>query len=90
MEQILYIRFGKAQRLKWLGYIMGMEDNRLVVSITEWKPLGMIVKKKPWKRCMDDLLDDVKIMRMTNWMRNVRNREVLHKIVEKAKTHKGL
>ena len=59
-------------------------------SITDWKLLGEKAKGKPGKRCMDGLLDDMKLIRMKNWKNNKINREISHKFVEKAKTHRGL
>ena len=54
-------------------------------SMTDWKPLGREVKAKSKKMWIDNLLDGMKIMRMTNWMRKTRNREVWHKLVGKGK-----
>ena len=62
-----------------------MDDNRMVESITDWKPMEKMAKKKSRKRWMDNLLDGMKIMRITNWMRNIRNKEVWHKLLKKAK-----
>ena len=45
-------------------------------------------KGKPRKIWKNNLLDDMKIM-MINWMKNSRNREICHKLMEKAKTHKA-
>ena len=52
-----------------------MDYKRIVKSITDWKPQGKKAKGKPAKGWIDDPFDDMKIMRMTNWMRNARNRK---------------
>jgi hypothetical protein len=51
------------------------------------KPLGEKAKGNCRKILMDYLLDDMKITRMTNWMKKTRKREVWYKFVEKAKAH---
>ena len=48
-------------------YIVRMNVKRMVKSITDWKPLRKKVKGQQPRK--SGLLDDIKIMRMANWMR---------------------
>ena len=81
----------KARRLKWFGHIVRMDEKRTVKSVRDWKPVGNKAKRIPRKRWMDDTLDDMKMMRMTNWKRNARNREVWHKhLWRKLKTERRI
>ena len=61
-----------------------------IENITVWKSLGKKAKGKSKKRWMYILFDDMKIMRKANSMKNTRNKEVWHILVEKAKIHKVL
>ena len=54
--------------------MLRMDDKIMAKSITDWKQLGKKVRTKPRKIRMDYLLDDKKIMRMTNWMKNTKKR----------------
>ena len=52
-----------------------MDDKRMVKSITDSKPLvKKAAKGKIREIRIDDILDDMKIMRMTNWVTNTGNR----------------
>jgi hypothetical protein len=84
------VRFIKAQRLKWLGHIVRMEQVRMVKKLAEWNPTGRRLKGRPKRRWMEDVLEDLLIMKTKNWKQKVVNREAWNKLVEKAKTHTGL
>ena len=72
------VRFIKVQRLKCLGQIVKIDDNIMVKSISYRKLLGKKSKGKPKK-----------IMRITNSMKNIKNRGVRNKLGEKAQTYTG-
>ena len=52
--------------VKLLGRSMRMDDTRSMKIRTDWKPLGRTTNGQPTKIWMNDLLDDMKRMRMTN------------------------
>jgi len=43
----------RQMRLKWLGYVLRMKDNRLTKSVHQWYPTGKRSRGRPNKRWMD-------------------------------------
>ena len=62
-------------------------DKRMVKPITDWKLLRMKAKGKPRKTLMDNLLDNMKIMRMSNGWR-MQETEKFGINMLRAETHK--
>jgi hypothetical protein len=74
------------QRLSWLGHVENMADDDNVKKIKRWKPMS----KRPIgrrKTCWeDDVLEDIKSMKVCDWKNVVQNRDRRKKVAEKAKT----
>jgi hypothetical protein len=83
-------RFIKAQRIKWLGHIQRMDTSRITKRILEWKPTGSRSLGRQRLRCLDDVCDDLKALKVRNWKELAMDRKVWNDQSEKAKTHKGL
>ncbi|CAH2084448.1 unnamed protein product [Euphydryas editha] len=85
------VRFCKSQRLRWAGHLERMPETRAAKIISEWTPQQKRPRGRPrkrWKNCIEE--DLRKIGKFTNWRRVARDRDKWRKIVEEAKTHKGL
>jgi hypothetical protein len=52
----------------------------MMKCITDYQNMGNKAKGKHKKRWINDLLNDIKIIRMTNCMKNARNGEVWKKL----------
>ena len=84
------IRFIKSERLKWLGHVERMPNEREVTRIYKWKPLAPRPKGRPKNRWEDDVRMDLQKMKIKNWKRSVLDRDSWRTIVERTKTHKKL
>jgi len=63
------IRFIKSQRLKWLGHVERMPNEREDTRIYKWKPLASRPKWRPKNRWEDDVRKDLQKMKIKNWKR---------------------
>jgi hypothetical protein len=90
IKQKNIIRFIKSQRLKWLGHVERMPNEREVTRIYKWKPLASIPKGRLKNRWEDDVRMDLQKMKIKNWKRGVLGRDSWRTIVEQTKTHKEL
>jgi hypothetical protein len=61
------LRFNKAQRVKWLGHIQSMDTSRTAKRIFDWKPIGRRSLGRLRLRWLDDVCDDLKVLKVRNW-----------------------
>ena len=80
------INYIKAQRLGWFGHVNRMSDDRMGKSLYKWKPLNIRAKGRPKNRWEDDVLIDIKLLKVKNWPKSIQDRKEWKKLVEKAKT----
>ena len=66
-----------------------MEDIKLVKKITEWDPIGIRTKEQPQNRWRDEVINDLKKLKLRNWIELVRDRKTWHDLVQKTKPHVG-
>jgi hypothetical protein len=59
MKKHHIIRFIIFQRLKWLGYVERLPNEREVTRIYKWKPLASRSKGRPKNRWVDDVRMDL-------------------------------
>ena len=78
------VRFIKAQRIKWLGHIQRMDQERPVM-----KPMGTRPVGRPRQRWQEDVMEDIKKWKLKNWKETAKDR-TWRDLAEKAKPHKGL
>ena len=83
-------KFIKSQRLKWLGHVERMPNEREVTIIYKWKPLASRPKGRPENRWEDDVRMELQKMKIKNWKRSVLDRDSWRTIVEQTETHKEL
>jgi hypothetical protein len=84
------VRFIKAQRIKWLGHIQRMDQTRPTRKLLDWKPMGTRPVGRPRLRLQEDVMEDLKKLKVKNWKKAAKDRRIWRAMTEKAKTHKGL
>ena len=72
----------KAQRLSWFGHTNRMPETGTVERIHKWKPFTGRPAGRPKSRWVDDVRNDLKIMK---WAEQVQDRLKWKDAVEKAK-----
>jgi hypothetical protein len=84
------VRFIKAQRIKWLGHIQRMDRAKPTRKLLDWRPTGTRPVGKPRQRWQEDVMEDLKKLKVKNWKEAAKDRRTWRDLTEKAKTHKGL
>jgi hypothetical protein len=84
------VRFIKAQRIKWLGHIQRMNQTRPTRKILDWKPMGTRPIGKPRQRWQEDVMEDLKKLKIKNWKETAKNSRTWKDLAEKVKTYKGV
>jgi hypothetical protein len=84
------VRFIKAQRMKWLGHIQRMDQARPTRKLLDWKHMGTRPVGKPRQRWQEDVMEDLKKLKVKNWKEAAKDRRTWRDLAEKAKPHKGL
>jgi hypothetical protein len=57
--------------------------------ILEWKPMGSRPLGRPRMRWLDDVCDDLKVLKVRNWKELANDRKAWNEFSVKAKTNKG-
>jgi hypothetical protein len=83
------INYIKAQRLSWFGHVQRMPASSTVKKIFKWTPLSTKSKGRPKQRWENNIIQDIRQMKIKNWTTCVQDRATWKNIVEKAKTFKG-
>ena len=78
--------FIKKQRLNWLGHVERMVEDDNVQKIKRWKPMSKRPIGRSKTRREDDVLEDIKNMKVGNWKKIVQNKDSWKKVVEQAIT----
>jgi hypothetical protein len=61
------VRFIKAQRIKWLGNIQRLDRARPTGKLLDWKPMGNRPVGKPRQRWQENVMEDLKKLKVKNW-----------------------
>ena len=84
------MKFIKAQRKRWLGHVKRMD----VGAMPRKKMEGRLVigrrKGRPRLIWMDDVVADLKEMKIKQWMEKTKDRKQWRLFVEEAKAHPEL
>jgi hypothetical protein len=84
------VRFIKAQRIEWLGDIQRMDQARPARKLLDWKPMGIRPVGRPRERRQENVMEDLKKLKVKNWKEIVKDRRTWWDLAEKAITSKGL
>jgi hypothetical protein len=84
------LRFIKAQRINYLGHILRMDQTRPARRLLDWKPMGSKPVGRPRQRWQENVIEDLKKMKIKNWKETAKDRRTWRDLAEKTKTHKGL
>jgi hypothetical protein len=84
------VRFIKAQRIKWLGHMQRMDQARPARKLLDWKPMGTRPVGRPRQRWLEDVMEDLKTLKVKNRREIAKDRRIWRDLAEKAKIHKGL
>jgi ribosomal protein S28E/S33 len=84
------VRYIKVQRIKWLGHIQRLYQARPTRKLLDWKPMGTRRVGKPRQRWQEDVMEDLKKLKVKIWKEAAKGRRIWRDLAEKAKTHKGL
>ena len=84
------VKFIKAQTIRWLGHVKRMEVGAMPQRMLEGRLFMEIRKGRPHLRWLDDVLADLKIMKIRQWVGKMKDREQWRLDVEEAKAHPGL
>jgi hypothetical protein len=84
------VRFIKAQRIEWLGYIQRTDQARPTRKLLDLKPMGTRPLGRPRQRWQEDVMEDLKKLKVKNWKETAKDGRTWRDLAEKVKTHKGL
>jgi hypothetical protein len=90
MEGADIVRFIKAKRIKWLDDVQRMDQARPVRKLLDWKLMGTRPVGRPRQRWQEDVVEDLKKLKIKNSKEAAEDRRNWRDLAEKAKTHKGL
>jgi len=79
------VRFIKAQRIKWLGHIQRMDQARPSGKLLDWKPMGTRPVGRPRQRWQEDVMEELKKLKVKNWKEAAKDRRNWRDLAEKAK-----
>ena len=66
-----------------------MDQARPTRKLLDWKPMGTSPVRRPRQRWQEDVMEDLKKLKIKNWKETAKDR-TRRDLAEKAKTHKGL
>jgi hypothetical protein len=84
------VKFIKAQRIRWLGHVKRMEVGAMLRKMMEGRLYIARRKGRPRLRWMDDVIADLRIMKIKQWMEKTKDGQQWRLVVEVAKAHPGL
>jgi hypothetical protein len=56
------VRFVKSKSMALLGHVMRMEGKGISIRVIEWKPTGRRNRRRPRKRWIEEIEEDIQIM----------------------------
>jgi len=84
------VRVIKAQRIKWLGHIQRMDHARPARKLLDCKPMGIRPVGRLRQHWQEDVMEDLKKLKVKNWKETAKDRRTWTDLAEKVKIHNGL
>jgi hypothetical protein len=84
------VKFIKVQRIRWLGHVKRMEAGALPRRMMEGRLFTGRRKGRPCLRWIDNVVADLRAMRIKQWTEKAEDREQWRLVVKEAKAHPGL
>ena len=84
------VKFIKINRLRWLGHVLRMNEERVPLKLLNTNPDGNRRPGRPKTRWKDAVESDLKALRVRDWRTLARNRCDWRNMLEEAKTNKRL
>jgi len=72
------------------GHIQRTDQARSTRKLLDWKPMGIRPVGRPRQRWQEDVMGNLKKLKVKNWKEIAKDRITWKDSVEKAKTHKRL
>ena len=70
------VKFIKAQTIRWLGHVKRMEVGVMPRTMMEGRLFVGRRKGRPCLRWVDDVVADLKVMKIKQWMEKMKEREM--------------
>ena len=67
-----------------------MDQARPTRKLLDWNPMGTRPIGRPRQRWQEDIMEDLKKLKVKNWKQTAKDRRTWRDLTEKAKNHKGL
>jgi len=67
-----------------------MDEKRTPKRLLEWKPIGGRIRRRPRKRWIEEVEENIQRMEIRGWRKLCKERTEWKRITVKAKTHSGL
>lgn len=80
----------RASRIRWIGHVEKMDEERTTKKITRTKPECRRDRGRPRLRWIDDVEDDLRQLGVRGWRRKAQDRTEWRSIVMKARILNGL
>jgi hypothetical protein len=84
------VKFIKPQKIRWLGHVERMEVGAMPRKMMEGRLKIGRRKGRPSLRWLDEVVADLKVMKIKQWMEKTKDREQWRLVVEEAEAHPGL
>jgi transposase len=84
------VRFIKSQSLRWAARVIRMDTTRIVKKVTEWELRSSRPVGRPRLRCLNQVEEDLKKMKVRNWREKCKDGRLWNEIAEQARTHQWL
>jgi hypothetical protein len=84
------VKFIKAERIRWLGHVKGMEGGAMARRMMEGRLFTGRREGRPRLRWMDDVLADLRVMKIKQWTEKADDRQQWRLVIKEAKAHPGL
>jgi len=83
------LRIIKAQRIKWLGHIRRMDQERPIRKVLDWKPMGTRPVGRPRQQWQEDVMEDLRKLKIKTGKRQLRTEELGETWLRRRKPTKG-